>query len=178
MTCFVMFPQSNHGEQETVNASTTQTFSTFVGGHMVRDGRNLKLDGRILSDAEVHDLVGDANYETYLSAKKQIAKARTYQGVFIISSAATAVLIVTGLVAKNPTIVYVGYAPAIVADVTLPLMCIYYGIGKGRMSWVADDYNERSQSSVSYSLSPSIMRCNAQPEHAGLGIGMTFSLNF
>jgi hypothetical protein len=167
-----VFPQGNYNEKD------FSTNSTLVGGHMERKGSNLKLDGRILSDTEVRDLVGEANYETYLDAKKQIAKAKTCQGIFIISSGATVALLLTGLVAKSPTIIYMGYFSSGFANVTLPLMCIYYGIGKGRMSWVADDYNEHSQSSVSYSLSPSIMRCNAQPEHASLGMGMTFSLNF
>ena len=72
----------------------------------------------------------------------------------------------------------IGYIPAIVADVSLPLMCIFKGIGKGRMSWVADEYNKQSQSSVSYNLSPSIMHCEAMSGQANLGFGMTFSINF
>ena len=153
-------------------------FSTLGNGHMERDGRNLKLDGRILSDSEVLDLVGEANYETYLDAQKQIAKGKTFQGIFIGSAFATVALLVAGVASRNTNILYIGYIPAIAADVSLPLMCIYSGIGKGRMSWVADDYNERNKSTVSYSLSPAIMHANAQFGQTNLGVGLTFSLNF
>jgi len=43
---------------------------------------------------------------------------------------------------------------------------------------VADDYNKQSRSSVSYDISPSIMRNYTMPEQAQLGLGMTFSVNF
>ena len=178
MTSVVMFAQSNSSETEAEKVSSTEIASTLGGGLMVRDGLNLKLDGRILSDSEVRDLVGEANYETYLDAKKQIKKGKTYQGIFIGSTFATVALLAVGAASRNLTILYIGYIPAIVADVSLPLMCIFKGIGKGRMSWVADDYNEHNKTQVSYSFSPSIMRVNAQPDQANLGAGMTFSLNF
>ena len=178
MTSLAMFAQNDYSEKEAENVASATTLSTLGGGHMVRDGRNLKLDDRILSDSEVRELVGEANYETYLDAKKQIAKGNTFQGIFIGSAFATAALLIAGVAARNATIVYIGYVPAIIADVSLPLMCIFKGIGKGRMSWVADDYNEHNKSTVSYSLSPSIMHANAQSTPTQLGVGMTFSLNF
>ena len=178
MTSIVLFAQSNSSEAEAENVSSIETVSTVGGGFMVRDGLNLKLDGRILSDSEVRDLVGEANYKTYLEAQQQIRIGKTYQGVFIGSAFATLALVVTGVATRNTNIIYIGYIPAIVADVSLPLMCIFKGIGKGRMSWVADEYNKQSQSSVSYNLSPSIMHCEAMSGQANLGFGMTFSINF
>ena len=178
MTSLAMFAQNDYSEKEAEYVASTTVVSTLGGGYMVRDGRNLKLDDRILSDSEVRELVGEANYETYLDAKKQIKTGKTFQGIFFGTAFATLALVVTGIAAKNLTVVYIGYIPAIVADISLPLMCIYSGIGKGRMSWVADDYNERNKSTVSYSLSPSIMHTSAQPDQAGLGAGLTFSLNF
>ena len=85
---------------------------------------------------------------------------------------------ITGIANEDPDLVYLGYIPALAADVACPLMCIFKGIGKGRMNWVAEEYNKQSKSSVSYNVSPSVMRCNASPEQANLGLGLTFSLNF
>lgn len=178
MANVVLFAQNNSNEANESVMSTTSVIQTVGGGLMVRDGMDLKLDGRILSDSEVRDLVGEANFETYLDAKNQIKNSKTYMSIFIISGVATAALMFAGLVAKNMTIIYVGYIPALVANVTLPLMCIYSGIGKGRMNWVANEYNEQNKSSYSFNISPSIMRCNVQPAQANLGIGMTFTFNF
>jgi len=173
MTGLAMFAQCNYNEKEAENVSSTTMFSTLGEGHMERDGRNLKLDGRILSDSEVRDLVGEANYETYLDAQKQITKGKTFQGIFIGSAFATAALLVAGVAARNTNILYIGYIPAIAADVSLPLMCIFSGIGKGRMNWVADEYNESQRTATSYSLTPSVMRVQDNT-----GLGLTFSLSF
>ena len=178
MTSVFLFAQNNSNEANESVMSTTSVIQNVVGGLMVRDGMNLKLDGRILSDSEVRDLVGEANYETYLDAKNQIKNSKTYMSIFIISGVATAALMFTGLATKNMTIIYIGYIPALVADVTLPLMCIFKGIGKGRMGWVADEYNKHSSSSVSYNISPSVMHCNTMSQQTQLGLGMTFSVNF
>ena len=173
-----VFAQSNFNEVNESTVSSTIEMLTNGGGRMQRSGRYLTLDGRKLSDTEVQGLISAENYETYISAKKQIATGSTFTGVFIGSLAATAALLYTGYTAKNTNILYLAYIPAIAADVSLPLLFIFNGIGKGRMSWVADDYNEQSQSSVSYNFSPSIMHCEAMSGQANLGFGMTFSVNF
>ena len=173
MIGLVTFAQCNYSEYMTEIVSTTTIFSMPVGGHMEREGRNLKLDGRILSDSEVRDLVGEANYETYLGAKKQITKGKTFQGIFIGSAFATVALLVAGIAAKNTNILYFSYIPAIAADVSLPLMCIFSGIGKGRMNWVADEYNGSQSTATSYSLTPSVMRVQDNT-----GLGLTFGLSF
>ena len=171
-----MFAQCNYNETETINVSNQLTLSTLAGGHMERDGRHLTLDGRQLSDAEVKQLVGSQNYETYLGAQKQITTGNVFMGVFIGTAAAAAAMMVTGAATDNMDLVYLGYIPAIAADVSLPLWIVFSSIGKGRMNWVANEYN--NSKSVSFNLSPSVMRCNTMPDQANLGVGMTFSVNF
>jgi hypothetical protein len=171
-----MFAQCNYNETETINVSNQLTLSTLAGGHMERDGRHLTLDGRQLSDAEVKQLVGSQNYETYLGAQKQITTGNVFMGVFIGTAAAAAAIMVTGAATDNMDLVYLGYIPAIAADVSLPLWIVFSSIGKGRMNWVANEYN--NSKSVSFNLSPSVMRCNTMPDQANLGVGMTFSVNF
>ena len=159
----------------------TQTASPVLlnRGKMERDGNNLELDGRELSDEEVLALVGRENYETYLSAQKQINVGRAFTPIFYVSLGATVVFTiinVTGAGTYGTSIAAI--ASGAVADVSLPLMCIFKGIGKGRMNWVADEYNRQSRNAYSWNLSPSIMHTSAQPDQAGLGAGLTFSLNF
>ena len=178
LTSIVLFAQSNSSETNEPVMSTTSVIQTVDGGRMERNGSGLFMNGRMLSDEEIRELVGEENYETYLSARKQIKTGQTFTGVFVGSAIATVALLFAGYAAKNVSIVYLGYIPAIAADVSLPLMCIFKGVGKGRMSWVADDYNKQSRSSVSYDISPSIMRNNTMPEQAQLGLGMTFSISF
>ena len=173
-----VFAQCNYNEVNELVVSTTTTLLTAGGGYMERDGRNLMLDGRELSDAEVKELVGAENYETYLGAKKQITTGRVFTVIFIGTAAATVVCWAAALATYNNNLVYLSYIPALGADVSCPLMCIFGGIGKGRMNWVAEEYNKQSKSSVSYNISPSVMRCQATPDQANLGVGMTFSVNF
>ena len=167
-------------EQSEPEKPMTQSVSPMLtGGKMERDGRNLELNGRELSDEEVLTLVGRENYETYLSAKKQIGVGRAFTPIFFVSLGSTIVFTIinaTGNGSYGTAIAAI--VSGVVADVSLPLMCIFKGIGKGRMNWVADEYNRQSRNSYSWSLSPSIMRINAQPDQANLGAGMTFSLNF
>lgn len=171
-----MFAQCNYNETETINVSNQLTLSTLAGGHMERDGRHLTLDGRQLSDAEVKQLVGSQNYETYLGAQKQITTGNVFMGVFIGTATTTVVCLVTAIAKEDLDLAYTSYIPAIAADVSLPLWIVFSSIGKGRMNWVANEYN--NSKSVSFNLSPSVMRCNTMPDQANLGVGMTFSVNF
>lgn len=171
-----MFAQCNYNETETINVSNQLTLSTLAGGHMERDGRHLTLDGRQLSDAEVKQLVGSQNYETYLGAQKQITTGNVFMGVFIGTATATVVCLVTAIAKEDLDLAYTSYIPAIAADVSLPLWIVFSSIGKSRMNWVANEYN--NSKSVSFNLSPSVMRCQATPDQANHGVGMTFSVNF
>jgi hypothetical protein len=156
---------------------------------MERDGRNLVLNGRELSDAEVRSLVGEENYQTYLSAQKQIGVGRAFTPIFWVSTGLTVIFIASayiwedyygyGYYAPNSALLSLGYIFGTVADVSLPLMCIFKGVGRGRLNWVADEYNRNGRASAfSYQLSPSIMKCNSMESQNNLGLGMTFSMSF
>jgi hypothetical protein len=84
--------------------------------------------------------------------------------------------LVTAIAKEDLDLAYTSYIPAIAADVSLPLWIVFSSIGKGRMNWVANEYNNNK--SVSFNLSPSVMRCNTMLDQANLGVGMTFSVNF
>lgn len=147
-----------------------------LGGLMERDGRDLVINGRELSEAELKTLLSDECYETYMSAKSQYSVGRAFSVVFFVSLGLT----VAGTVAYSAAggEPYVVYACAGIADISLPLMCIFKGIGKGRINWVAEEYNRTKGNSYSFNVTPSIMKCNTPGATSSVVPGMTLSLNF
>lgn len=161
-----------NGEVELITSEAINQSFQLNNGRMERKGMNLTLDGRKIYGEEVRSLIGERNYQTYLSARKQIGTGNVFTVVFLASLGTT---IAFALVREwNAAIV-----SSVVVDVSLPLMCIFKGVGKGRLNWIADEYNiNRTASAFSYQLSPSIMKCNSMESQNNLGLGLTFSMNF
>lgn len=160
---------------EVVEQASIMPISDYQGT-LVRDGRNLLLNGHELSDEEVGALVGEQNYQTYLSAKKLIGLGKTFGGIFYGTLGATIVFLAADLSGGDylePMMI-----TGIAAGASLPLMCVFKGIGKNRMNRVVDDYNKRIGASVSYHLSPSLIRVNTPQLQDDIALGMTFSVNF
>ena len=145
-----------NGEVELITGlNQSAPTAALSSGKMERDGKNLTINGRELSDEEVLSLVGPDNYETYLSARDQISIGRFFSVVFWMSLGATAGF----LVAENSDAATVS---GIIADVSFPFLCICKGIGKGRMNWVADEYNRNIRANTtSFQISPSIIKDNS-----------------
>ena len=148
-------------------------------GKMERKGQNLTLDGCVLTDEEVRRLIGEEKYQTFLGARKQINTGIGFVGLFVFSvftGGISLAAICYGLdgVAYYP-IVFVG--SSIINLVSLPLACVFTGIGKGRISQLADNYNKFGNA-VSFQLSPSVMNINNPLIEGNTCLGLTFSLNF
>lgn len=101
---------------------------------MKRVGRTLVLDGHTLSDEEVFALVGEENYNTYISARNQIRNgdwnAFLFGGAFI----ASVYFFFEGLTVQNDFHVLLGAGLGVLADVGLLALIINKSAGKGRMS--------------------------------------------
>lgn len=185
-----------NGEIEVIQSNTTKTPNndSFLAinrrSEMERDGRDLEIDGHELSDEEVLALVGSENYQTYLSARKQVAVGRAFTPVFIASTTVAAISGVLFLVywsevdwgdysylndMENAGIVLT--VSGSIANVSLPLMIAFKSIGKGRLNWIADEYN-RNNKAYSFQCSPSIIRCNTPQSQSGIGLGLTLTMNF
>lgn len=185
-----------NGEIEVIQSNTNQSsdVNSIIGinrkSEMERSGRDLEIDGHELSDEEVLALVGPENYETYLSARKQVAVGRAFTPIFIVSATVTAVSGILYLVyldkytsgethrlgdMTNALTVFAIFTS--VTNVSFPLMIVFKSIGKKRLNWIADDYNHKN-SAFSYQISPSIIRCNIPQSQKGLGLGLTLSMNF
>lgn len=166
--------------------------SSHNHGIMERKGRDLVLNGRKIYGEEVRFLVGEQNYQTYLSARKQMGTGDLFGTLFWPSLGVTVSLVTLAFIlpnyhysngqyyySPNESLLLKGCIAGLVADVTLPFMCIFKGIGKGRLDWVASDYNKNgSASAFSYHVSPSIMKCNLVESQGNLGVGLTFTMSF
>ena len=144
---------------------------------MKRVGRTLVLDGHTLSDEEVLALVGEENYNTYLSARNQISNgdwnAFLFGGAFI----GAVYFFFEGMTVNNEFHVLIGAGLGILADVGLIALIINKSAGKGRMSWVADEYN-RQHGTYKLSLAPSVIKTKTPQFNDNYGVGLTLSLKF
>lgn len=144
---------------------------------MKRVGRTLVLDGHTLSDEEVFALVGEENYNTYISARNQIRNgdwnAFLFGGAFI----ASVYFFFEGLTVQNDFHVLLGAGLGVLADVGLLALIINKSAGKGRMNWVADEYN-RQHGTYKLSLAPSMIETKTPQFNYNYGVGLTLSLKF
>ena len=158
------------GQQLVKNLFDEPVSGIFLSGKMERKGRDLTLGGRELSKEEVRTLVGQENYETYLSARKQIAIGRVFTPIFYSSLGLSTIFLLAD--AEVPLSITLP-----IAGISCPLMCIFKGVGKGRINWIADDYNQK-HNIFSYVVSPSVMQINTPESQGNTALGMTFSINF
>ena len=174
-----------NGEVELITCETNDNLSSaYNHGIMERNGRDLVLNGRKIYGEEVRFLVGEQNYQTYLSARRQMATGELFGAIFWPSFGISVTMIASafiynGYYLANETRLRYGGIACLVAGVTLPFMCIFKGIGKGRLNWIAGDYNRNGGiNAFSYQLSPSIIQCNSMESQGSPGVGLTFSMSF
>lgn len=144
---------------------------------MERKGNKLTLNGRILSDNEVYALVGEENFKTYMSAKSQIDSGRASTIMFLLSVGTAICLATDAYFNYSPGKMLPVYVFAGLADVSLVFICVQGGTGKGRMNWVANEYNKKTNG-YSLNLTPSIMASKTPQLQNTYGLGLTFSMNF
>lgn len=153
-----------------------------VTKHMKRVGRNLVLDHVVLTDEEVRNIYGEEYYETYKGARQQMG-AGTFFAIVFVGSLCWDIICFANMVFEKDNALMVttwgrrAVLGGVVGDISLPLMCVFRGIGKGRLNWLANEYNQQNQG-YSLNLSPSIIRCNTPQSQNNYGIGLTLSLNF
>ena len=159
----------------TTNSSITKTLLP-ENERMVRKGKYLTVNGQSLSNEEILSLVGEQNYVTYLSARKQSERG----GGFIVSSllcgGMSVVCLAFGVPNNNSATLVVGAITGAYFPIGLTLGCVFKGIGNGRISRVADEYNVSGRT-FSYQISPSIIRYNSV-EKQGNALGLTLSVKF
>lgn len=156
--------------------------SDTISGIMSRSGNDLLLDGILLSDSEVLNLLGEQGYDTYVNAKKQLSVGEISTFFFAISIVGDIVGI-TGMIngkdsdaiMKSALVFYVSF---IATNVFTPLMCVFYGIGNGRMNRLVEGFNQKHNKTMTFSAAPSLMNCEMPQLQNKYGLGVTLRANF
>ena len=169
-----------NGEVELMSKSSVVAKSLPENERMLRKGKYLSMNGRNLSIEEVQSLVDQENYETYLSAISQSERGTGFLISSILSGGMSILCFVAGARSGNTkTAIGAMVAGCITGSyfpIGLTLGCVFKGVGNGRISHVADEYNKGSRT-FSYQISPSIIRYNSM-EKQGNALGLTLSVNF
>ena len=166
--------QQETSEQTEVNPVVN---NESLSGYMERDGNELTLDGRELSEEEVLQLVGEENYQTYCSAKRQINTGRAFTAITLASFGVSILLIASGVLDEDEDLLAMGIGVEVLADVSLITTIVLKSSGKGRMNWVADDYN-RKHRGYSMDFSPSVLNCRTPQSNNNYAMGLTLRFAF
>lgn len=162
-----------NGEVESFTTALEPDSQNF----MMRDGRNLTLDGRVLSDEEVKSLISEDHYKTYISARNQIHYGDVDAVLLAGTTVAAVYFYVVGIKNQNEFYTTIGFVSSLSTDILLALLIINKTAGKGRLAWIADEYN-RQHHGYTLSFSPSISNCITPQSQNNYALGMTLRLNF
>lgn len=177
-------PESPTNNQVTTNQQSeniNQKTDVPTNGLMKRSGKYLTLDGIVLSDNEVLELVGYENYQTYIEAKRQMAIGRTCTSILLSTwGVYTLGILIVDVIGKHHYLIAVlGAIPVfVITTISIPLIVFNKPFGKNRLNWVADEYNKQHYNSMSFSVAPSLLKCEMPQLQNNYGLGVTFSVNF
>ena len=140
----------------TANAQIIDT-ETPSAGFMKYSNGQLYLDGTKLSDNYVKDIIGaDLWHKTYSGARKQYKAG----SILMLSGAA---VMVTGSILMlaspyneelwdYPGSYYAGSVALVVGVAVFEAGLPFYFIGRGRLKWIAEDYNNNRASKTSLNV--------------------------
>lgn len=176
-------PESPTNNQVTTNQQSeniNQKTDVPTNGLMKRSGKYLTLDGIVLSDNEVLELVGYENYQTYIEAKRQMAIGRTCTIILVSTLGIYTAFSILEINFNNSSFVLVfGAIPVyVITAISIPLIVFNKPFGKNRLNWVADEYNKQHYNSMSFTVAPSLLKCEMPQLQNNYGLGVTFSVNF
>lgn len=153
-----------------------------ISGVMSRSGSDLLLDGILLSDSEVLNLLGEQDYDTYLNARKQLTVGGVSTFFFAVSLVGDVAGIYGMINGKDSDAIVrsalVFYVSIIATNVFTPLMCVFNGIGNGRMNRLVEGFNQKHNKTMTFSVAPSLMNCEMPQLQNNYGLGVTLRANF
>lgn len=167
------------------NQSIVNSTVNYKGGLMERGGGELFLNGQKLSDDKVLQLVGRQNFEkTYLPAKGQYLVGNRMVTAGAILTAIGGTVLITGTILQytvDNDFVWMAVSGDAVFGVgfgaVLPVGLVLRSIGKGRLNWVANDYNSRGKG-LSLQVSPFVVKPNVVGNQGNMAYGATIKLSF
>jgi len=157
----------------------------WTNENMFLKGRNLYIGepDSLLSEETLNTIFIPEDMHTYYSARRQYAVGKTFIGIGIpsigIGGLLYAVAIATKENNKGTSLLVGGVGKVICATgaTFLNLGCIFHSIGKGRLNWLVDSYNERESNNVSFSVYPELLKIEKPVEGNAFcwGVGLTIA---
>ena len=162
---------------------------------MVREHYNLCYveSSKTITDVELQQLLGEDIYGSYCSGRSlyKVGNGLKNGGWAAFGGGLGMIAVGTGLMlsaheteneGKEDAVVMVlglGMLTFINGNILIPTGYVLRGIGAGKISGIADDYNlNNKKTAISYHLSPSVMPVNVPQSQGNMAYGMTFSVNF
>lgn len=178
----VEFFSETKNDKQSNNAPQVQYLNSYMT--YGNNGR-LYLNGRMLSDDEVHSLVDAQSYQQYLKGRGLVKTG------FILDVVGGISLIVAGAIelfnedlnTLGPSVLSTsGFKKfmtfSVVGLVTGGTGTLLGMFGSDNTQKVAETYNEKQGNLYSINISPLLMRCETPQSVNNYGLGLTLSLNF
>jgi hypothetical protein len=157
---------SNLTNQPNTNQQPTQEPN---GGYMEHLSNRVKLNGKILSNEEVKNLVDEWSYQIYLKGRR---KALIQDLCLAGGGLAFAGACICAIYKKKGGIISLGVVSGLGL---IGWLCID---GRDEMKQVATEYNYRQNNHYSFNIAPSLITCETQQSPNNYGLGFTLSINF
>lgn len=157
----------------------------LAGGRMSYLNQSLALDGKILSNEEVLNLVGNDIYSnTYVGAIRQerLLKPLVISGG-VVATVSLGLMIAGFVILQNGEWGYSGYylVPGCIlfaaGNGALATGITFHTIGKSRLNWIADQYNSHQNKKVSLSIVPNITKFKT-PTNNQYAFGASLQIHF
>lgn len=163
-----------NGEVEHYEKSAADSKSS----QMYRIGSSLVVDRHTLTKDEARKLLTKDQYNTYISAKSQMQVGNIFAVIFVGAVFWDCVCFARMINCNDPFQFSTWsdrlMLSAIITDISCPLWLILTGIGKGRLNWVVDDYNN----SGSLSVAPTLIKSEMPQLQSNYSLGMTLKVSF
>lgn len=180
-------------------AVAQETGTVAEQGEMVRKRSKLCfLNGTekvVIPETDLKQLLDEEAYDSYCAGRRlfKIGTGLTYGGVGVVAAGVGVAVLGAHYMSTSDTPhseddQYIMGSKVFVSGVgfciyssmmIIPAGLVLHGIGAGKISGIADDYNLNSKkTAVSYRLSPAVMPVNVPQSQGNMAYGMTFSVNF
>ncbi len=122
----------------------------------------------------LRELLGEANYKEYLNANLNYSKGGVAITFGWIDAIVGLGLIYLGVTEQQTGLLIGGYVLAVASDILLPVGYIVRGVNAGRISRIAEGYNDRSSMlSMNMQVAPTLLMADGNVA-AGLGVSLRF----
>ena len=180
-------------------AVAQETGTVAEQGEMVRKRSKLCfLNGTekvVIPETDLKQLLDEEAYDSYCAGRRlfKIGTGLTYGGVGVIAAGVGVAVLGAHYMSTSNTPhseddQYIMGSKVFVSGVgfciyssmmIIPAGLVLHGIGAGKISGIADDYNlNNKKTAVSFRVSPSVMPVNVPQSQSNMALGMSFSVNF